>query len=99
MNWTRDHTYQRKKIAGIGEVESWCEVLEISNDLVKFCWTYTFASDGVVIRSESTIRFRSKEGIEDSLNECGLEVRKLEMLRTAQIRNLSLSLPSHQDFD
>jgi len=65
--WNRENTYQKLDIPEIGEVESWCEVTEVAQQLVSFRWTYVFASDGKVIASDSTLRFREKAEIEKIL--------------------------------
>lgn len=72
--WNREHTYQKLAIPEIGKVESWCEVTEVSQQLVSFRWTYVFASDGQVITSDSTLRFRGKAEIEQSLISSGFNV-------------------------
>jgi SAM-dependent methyltransferase len=49
------------------------ELLDVSLPFVSFRHTYRFP-DGVVIASDSTLRFRSREEIEDSLVACGFRV-------------------------
>jgi ubiquinone/menaquinone biosynthesis C-methylase UbiE len=77
LNWTPDKTYQQIEIPNIGKVEGWCEVTDVSEELVSFRWNYRFESDGKSISSQSTIRFRSKETIEDSLKSCGYVVSEV----------------------
>lgn len=67
LEWTREKTFQRTDIPGTGMVEGWCEVTDLSKEVVSFRWTYIFASDGAVMTSDSTLRFRDKEAIEASL--------------------------------
>ena len=46
---------------------------------VSFRYTYTFASDGLVVTSDSTLRFRSRAEVEESLTANGfsaLDVRE-----------------------
>lgn len=69
--WTRFATHQRLDIAGIGFVETWVEVKDIALPLVSFCHTYRFESDGTVLTSDSTLRFRNLEEIEASLADAG----------------------------
>jgi hypothetical protein len=46
-------------------------VRSVSKELVSFRWTYVFDSDGEVITSDSTLRFREREAIEQSLVKTG----------------------------
>jgi len=71
LKWTRENTYSRLQIPDIGFVEGWCEVTNASEELVSFRWTYTFESDGSVLSSDSTLRFRTRNTIEDSLKQTG----------------------------
>ncbi|QSO53625.1 class I SAM-dependent methyltransferase [Alicyclobacillus curvatus] len=74
MNWNRESTYERVEVPNHGLVESWVDVTEVRSSLVTFRWTYVFDSDGAIITSDSTLRFRSLEEISDSLREVGLSV-------------------------
>jgi len=54
------------------------EVTEVRLPFVSFRYTYRFLSDGVVVTSDSTLRFRSRDEVESSLLAVGyrvLEVR------------------------
>jgi len=77
LEWNREKTYRRHEIPGVGKVEVWCEVTEVSNEFVSFQWTYVFESDGEVIKSDSTLRFREREAIEESLRKSGYVVREV----------------------
>ena len=57
--WDREHTFTRADVAG--GVEAWCELTDVDGDLVSFRWTVVFDSDGAVLTSDSTLRFRSRE--------------------------------------
>jgi SAM-dependent methyltransferase len=59
--WIPEHTRARTRIGG-EVVESWCELTDVSGDLVSFRWTFAFDSDGAVLTSDSTLRFRSTGG-------------------------------------
>ncbi|MEU9450372.1 class I SAM-dependent methyltransferase [Streptomyces sp. NPDC048277] len=65
--WEREATYQVAEIPGVGTVESWVQVTEVSVPLVTFRWTYVFASDGQVLTSDSTLRFRARDEVEADL--------------------------------
>lgn len=71
LEWTRERTHASTDVPGVGMVESWCDVREVSGPLVTFRWTYVFSSDGAVLTSDSTLRFRSRAECEHSLQEAG----------------------------
>ena len=77
LDWTKEKTRQRENIPGIGLVEGWCEVQEVSKEFVTFRWTYIFTSDDEIIQSDSTLRFREREAIEQSLRKSGFQVREV----------------------
>ena len=61
-------------VPGVGEVEQRREVTRIDLPLVSFRHTYTFASDGLRVTSDSTLRFRSRDEVEQSLQFNGYRV-------------------------
>jgi SAM-dependent methyltransferase len=65
--WTRENSYRVTEIPGVGSVESWVQLIEVSWPLVTFRWTYKFAVDGQVLTSDSTLRFREREEVERDL--------------------------------
>ena len=71
LKWTRENSYSRLEIPDMGFVEGWCDVTNVSDELVSFRWTYTFESDGSFLSSDSTLRFRTREAIENSLKQTG----------------------------
>ncbi|WBQ06939.1 class I SAM-dependent DNA methyltransferase [Kribbella sp. CA-293567] len=72
--WNREDTYRRVELPGVGVVESWTELLEVRLPLVTFRATYLFAADGARLESESTLRFRTRAEIEESLTRAGFVV-------------------------
>jgi SAM-dependent methyltransferase len=72
--WVPDATRSRFEVEGLGPVEGWCELVDVSAPLVTFRWTCVFASDGAVLTSESTLRFRERDEVARSLVEEGYEV-------------------------
>ncbi|MET8638794.1 methyltransferase domain-containing protein [Streptomyces sp. NPDC004074] len=72
--WTRETTYRRTDIPGVGHVETWAELTDVSLPLVSFRGTHVFAADGDVLTSESTLRFRDRTEIERDLREHGFVV-------------------------
>ncbi|WP_405828082.1 class I SAM-dependent methyltransferase [Streptomyces sp. NBC_01176] len=73
--WTREKSCRVTEIAGVGSVESWVQLIEVSLPLVTFRWTYVFAADGQVLTSDSTLRFREREEIETDLVAHGYVVQ------------------------
>ncbi|MFZ2587481.1 MAG: class I SAM-dependent methyltransferase [Alphaproteobacteria bacterium] len=76
-NWTRDKTYCRLNIPKVGIVEGWCEVTDVSDGLVSFVWTYVFESDGQILKSHSTLRFRTKDEIQTALVKIGFTIEEI----------------------
>jgi SAM-dependent methyltransferase len=69
--WNRAESYGVTEIEGVGSVESWHEVTDVNDSLVSFRSTTVFASDGQVLTSDSTLRFREREEVEADLAACG----------------------------
>ncbi|MDQ6659181.1 MAG: class I SAM-dependent methyltransferase [Actinomycetota bacterium] len=74
LEWGREHSHATVDLPGIGGVETWCDVLEVTGALVTFRWTNIFASDGEVITSDSTLRFRDRDELKKSLHDNGFAV-------------------------
>ena len=62
----------RRVVPGVGEVELRTEVTRVALPLVSFRHRYTFP-DGDVLDSDSTLRFRGRTEVEDSLTAHGFE--------------------------
>ncbi|WP_027863157.1 class I SAM-dependent methyltransferase [Marmoricola sp. URHB0036] len=73
LEWDRAHTWDRTEVPGVGGVESWRELIGARDDLVSFRSTFVL-EDTVVLTSDSTLRFRSREQIESSLADTGFTV-------------------------
>lgn len=76
--WTPAATRRCREVQGIGYVEAWTELSDVALPLVSFRHTYRFESDGAVLASDSTLRFREQAEIGDALRVTGftlLEVR------------------------
>src|SRR5712692_2460070 len=65
--WNRAESYSVTEIDGIGAVESWHELTDVNRSLVSFRSTTVFASDGELLTSDSTLRFREREEVEADL--------------------------------
>lgn len=77
LTWGRPHSYIQAEVPGIGGVEAWGDVTEVSGEFVTFQTTYVFHSDGAVLTSDSTLRFRSREAVLDSLAAAGFTVDEI----------------------
>jgi SAM-dependent methyltransferase len=71
--WTKEATLATTDIPGVGRVTDWVQVTDVAGDgeLVTFESPNVFETDGTVIRSCSTLRFRSRHEIEESLCATG----------------------------
>ncbi len=65
--WTPALTRRTTDVPGAGLVETWTEVTDVSLPLVTFRRTWVFASDGAVLTSDSTLRFRERDEVVASL--------------------------------
>ncbi len=72
--WNRSASLSITDIPGVGRVESWVELTDISGPLVSFRGTWVFASDGCVLTSDSTLRFRERDEVEATLVADGYAV-------------------------
>lgn len=72
--WTRELSHRVTEIPGVGSVESWVQVIEVSPPLVTFRGTYGFAADAEVLTSDSTLRFRERAEVERDLAAQGYVV-------------------------
>jgi len=61
-----DESHTVAEIEGVGSVEHWGELTDVSLPLVTFRWTFVFP-DGEVLISDSTLRFRGLEEVETAL--------------------------------
>ncbi len=77
QEWNRAATHRVTEIDGVGAVESWVEVLDVAGPLVRFRGTCVFASDGEVLISDSTLRFRERDEVSEALIAHGYEVEDI----------------------
>ena len=77
LEWTPTETFQRIDVPGVGPVANWLEVLDARLPFVTFRQSYEFASDGAVLTSDSTLRFRDRDEIERTLAHAGFTVDDL----------------------
>ncbi len=67
--------YSVAEIAGVGAVESWVDVTDDCGQLMTFRWNFVFASDGLALISDSTLRFRERADVEAALIGKGFTVQ------------------------
>ena len=75
--WNRAGSLSRADVPGVGTVQSWAEVTDIRSDLVSFRSFFVFEADGATLTSESTLRFRHRDEVADSLMAVGFAVDDL----------------------
>jgi len=71
LEWNRGSSQARTDIPGMGTVRTWVEVTDIRGELVSFRSVVVFEADGSVLTSDSTLRFRHRDEIVDSLVSAG----------------------------
>jgi SAM-dependent methyltransferase len=71
--WNRADTHGVTDVPGVGPVEAWCDVVDVSGPLVTFHGTTVFP-DGEVLTSTSTLRFRERAEVEADLAAHGYTV-------------------------
>ncbi|HEU5332232.1 MAG TPA: class I SAM-dependent methyltransferase [Actinocrinis sp.] len=77
LEWNRESSRAVADVPGVGVVEYWNDVLDVSGPLVTFRSTYVFESDGAVLSSDSTLRFRERDEVEADLAGHGYAVREV----------------------
>jgi SAM-dependent methyltransferase len=71
--WTPELTRSVLDVPGVGVVEDWGELTEVSGQFVTFRSTTVFRSDNLELESTSTLRFRDRPEIEVSLEAAGFQ--------------------------
>jgi SAM-dependent methyltransferase len=74
LEWNPDDSLTTVEIDGVGLVQSWYEVIDVSLPLVTFRGTIVFRGDGTRLTSDSTLRFRSRDEIAESLHVTGFRL-------------------------
>ncbi|MEW2549207.1 class I SAM-dependent methyltransferase [Streptomyces sp. NPDC047002] len=75
--WNREASLDERDVPGLGRVRAWVELTEVKGPLVSFRWTYAFASDGLTLTSDSTLRFRGREEVEADLTAHGFVLQEV----------------------
>ncbi|MGO1834718.1 MAG: class I SAM-dependent methyltransferase [Actinomycetaceae bacterium] len=85
--WTKEASRQVVAVPGVGEVEDWVQVTAVDGELVTFESPTIFHADGERVDSTSTLRFRTRAAIEDSLRTAGFDPAEVRDLAYAPGRS------------
>lgn len=69
--WTKEQTHREFDAPEIGRVSTWTELVDVREPLVSFRHVFRFAHDGSELISDSTLRFRGRDEIVDTLSGVG----------------------------
>jgi SAM-dependent methyltransferase len=83
LGWTREQSQIRTEIPGVGVVRRWTELTGVSGGLVSFRTLTVFDADGTVLTSDSTLWFRDRDEVAESLAALGY---RLDEVRDAPDR-------------
>lgn len=72
--WTRERTDRRTHVDGVGVIRKWLQLTQVSGPLVSFRSTNVFEATGLVLTSDSTLRFHTRAEVERALVACGFVV-------------------------
>lgn len=75
--WNRAATLRTVTVDGIGDVETWVDVTDVSLPLVSFRHTYVLTASGETLTSDSTLRFRERDEVTASLTAHGYVVDEI----------------------
>ncbi|MFB6815404.1 class I SAM-dependent methyltransferase [Streptomyces sp. NPDC056347] len=65
--WNRAATHRLVSVEGVGPVETWVDVTDVSWPLVTYRSTVIFTVNGETLTSDSTLRFRERAEVEAAL--------------------------------
>jgi len=77
QDWTPELTRTVVDVPGIGLVESWENVIDVSGELVTFRSVTAFHAEDLVLESTSTLRFRDRDAVEASLAGAGYRLHEV----------------------
>jgi SAM-dependent methyltransferase len=75
--WTRQRTYRCRDLPDVGVVETWIELSEVALPFVSFRHHFVFHMDGTSMVSQSTLRFRTRSEVVESLLGANLLVDEI----------------------
>ena len=94
--WTREQSFCVTETVA-GRVENWVELTEVALPLVSFCHTFRFLDTEDVVTSHSTLRFRDREEITDSLTLSGFTIDEIRDAPDRPSREfVVIAHPTHQ---
>ena len=76
-SWTKDQTYFRIAIPQVGLVDTWIELTKVELPYVSFSHTFRFWADGTELTSDSTLRFRARDEVAETLDAARLHLREI----------------------
>ncbi|MBP9667557.1 class I SAM-dependent methyltransferase [Candidatus Saccharibacteria bacterium] len=76
-DWNIETSFKSVTIDGVGTVDGWVELTEVSLPLISFRWTYVFHQDNTTLTSDSTIRFRTIPELTQDLKRYGFTVKDI----------------------
>ncbi len=77
LEWNRSESFVSVHIEGVGTVETWNEVLDVSMPFVTFRGTIVFLESGTELTSESMLRFRTRDELVESLEAARFGVAEI----------------------
>jgi SAM-dependent methyltransferase len=77
LEWNPQQSRGRTQIPGVGWVENWYEVTAVGDGQVSFRGTIIFESDGEMLTSNSTLRFRTRDEVTQSLARTGFTLSEV----------------------
>lgn len=75
--WNREQSYKTVDVPGIGVVETWVELMHVGLPLVSFRHHFVFPPDGRVMTSESTLRFRTRSELAETVSRAQFTVESV----------------------
>ena len=75
--WTPEDSHVRADIEDVGIVDVWVEMTDVQGPLVSFRTRFMFERERTVLTSDSTLRFRTREELADSLSEAEFTVQEV----------------------
>lgn len=74
VEWNPAQSHSMVDVPGAGTIESWYEVTTVDLPFVTFVGTLVFHADGTTLTSTSTLRFRTRVELEQSLDHAGFDL-------------------------
>jgi SAM-dependent methyltransferase len=72
--WNKESSFQSIEVPGVGRVDGWVDLIDVSLPLVSFRWSYFFHATEDTLQSDSTLQFRTLSDIESDLKKHNFEI-------------------------